>query len=73
VDVFTTGPAIGASDVPNLFTADFRGNNTDHEYGTGHGLFFVREIVDLHDGETGYEPWPDGNNFYFILPCATAD
>lgn len=73
VDVFTSGPVIRNEDIPNLFAADFRGNNTEHEYGTGHGLFFVREIVDLHKGETGYEAWPEGNNFYFILPCDPAE
>ncbi|MFV0423498.1 sensor histidine kinase [Oleidesulfovibrio sp.] len=69
VDVFTSGPTIKDEDIPNLFAADFRGSNTEHEYGTGHGLFFVREIMELHKGEAGYEAWPEGNNFYFVLPC----
>ncbi len=71
VDVFTTGPVIDQNDVPNLFTADFRGSNTGQEYGTGHGLYFIREIVELHGGEVGYEAHPHGNTFFFVLPMAS--
>jgi hypothetical protein len=36
--------------------------------GTGHGLSFIKREEEMHDGVMGYEPTPDGNNFYFILP-----
>ncbi len=69
VEVFTTGPGVSAEDAPHLFEPDFRGSNTHGEYGTGHGLHFVREIVDLHGGRVGYEGQEGGNAFYFLLPC----
>jgi len=34
----------------------------------GHGLAFIKYVVELHGGHVGYEPTPEGNNFYFILP-----
>lgn len=69
VEVFTTGSTVPAEDAARLFDADFRGSNTFGEYGTGHGLHFVRGIVDLHGGRVGYEEQEGGNAFYFLLPC----
>lgn len=68
LNVFSTGPHIAPEERVHLFQEGFRANNTDKEQGTGHGLFFIREIVELHGGKVGYEPTPLGNNFYFILP-----
>ena len=39
---------------------------TDHS--RGHGLSFIKYVVELHGGQVGYESTPEGNNFYFILP-----
>ena len=36
--------------------------------GTGHGLAFVKQVVEIHGGVAGYEATEEGNNFYFILP-----
>lgn len=68
LNVFSTGPVIPAEDIPNLFNEEFRGKNIENEYGTGHGLHFIREVIALHGGEYGYEATERGNNFYFILP-----
>ena len=68
VAVSTTGPALTPEDESHLFENSFRASNVGGEYGTGHGLFFVREIVNEHHGITGYERTPHGNCFYFILP-----
>lgn len=68
LNVFTTGPHLSADDRDKLFQAGFRSENVGNEYGSGHGLFFVRQVVELHGGEVGYEPHEGGNNFYFILP-----
>jgi signal transduction histidine kinase len=68
LNVFTSGPAISEEEKRNLFTEGFRGDNAQGEYGTGHGLSFIREVVQLHGGEVGYEATPQGNNFFFILP-----
>lgn len=68
LNVFSTGPTIPNEEAARLFREGFRGGNAQGEYGTGHGLYFVKEVVGLHGGEAGYEPTPLGNNFYFILP-----
>lgn len=70
VCVITSGPFISPDDAPHLFDSDFRGKDVGTEYGTGHGLFFAREISRLHGGDAGYEQHSMGNCFYFILPCA---
>ena len=67
-NVFSTGPHIPQEDVPQLFDEGYRGKNVESEYGTGHGLQFIKEVIDLHGGVGGYEPTPYGNNFFFILP-----
>ena len=69
VSVFSSGPNIPPEEAALLFEDNYRASNASGEYGTGHGLFFVREIIAEHEGKTGYEPLPNGNNFYFILPC----
>ncbi len=70
--VFTTGPHIPPEDVPHIFDEGYRGRNVDGEVGTGRGLYFVRNVVETHGGEVGYEATPGGNNFYFVLPLVTA-
>ncbi len=67
-NVFTTGPHLPPEDVPHIFDEGYRGTNIDGEVGTGRGLFFVRNVVETHGGEVGYEATPGGNNFYFVLP-----
>lgn len=68
LNVFSSGPVIPAAEREHLFTPGFRAGNVESEYGTGHGLYFVRQVVELHGGMVGYEPLPEGNNFYLILP-----
>ena len=70
VSVFSSGPNIPPDEAALLFEDNYRASNASGQYGTGHGLFFVREIIAEHAGKTGYEPLPNGNNFYFILPLA---
>ncbi|MFW5490311.1 MAG: sensor histidine kinase [Desulfovibrio sp.] len=68
--VFSSGPTIADTENPRLFEEGFRGSNASGEYGTGHGLSFVREVVALHGGTVGYEARPLGNIFSFTLPVA---
>ncbi|MDD4951686.1 MAG: HAMP domain-containing sensor histidine kinase [Desulfovibrionaceae bacterium] len=68
LSVFSTGPHLKGEDRANLFRPGFRASNVRNQHGTGHGLFFVRQVVELHGGEVGYEPRPGGNEFYIILP-----
>ncbi len=69
ISVITSGPPIQPEDAPRLFDPDFRGRDVGREYGTGHGLFFAREISLLHEGAAGYETHPLGNCFFVLLPC----
>lgn len=68
LNVFSSGPPMEREMAIRLFEEGFRADNAKGEYGTGHGLYFIREVVRLHGGVEGYEPTPHGNNFYFILP-----
>ncbi|MFZ5760810.1 MAG: sensor histidine kinase [Thermodesulfobacteriota bacterium] len=67
-NVFTTGPHLDDLDAQKLYCEGFRGKNSDRESGTGHGLTFVKQVVEMHGGEVGYESTLEGNNFFFILP-----
>lgn len=68
LNVFTTGPTVPEAERHGLFQPGFRASTTGNEHGTGHGLAFVRQVVDLHGGLAGYEAAPLGNNFYIVLP-----
>jgi len=68
LNLFSTGPPIAPADYGRIFEEGYRGRNVEKERGTGHGLFFVKEVVELHGGRVGYETTEKGNNFYFILP-----
>jgi len=68
LNVFTSGPVIPPETAAHLFEEGVRGENASGEYGTGHGLYFIREVVRLHGGVEGYEATNLGNNFFFILP-----
>jgi signal transduction histidine kinase len=71
-NMFTTGPHIPPEDRGHVFDEGYRGSNIDGEVGTGRGLYFVRNVIETHGGEVGYEPTPGGNNFYFILPLVVS-
>lgn len=68
--VITTGPPISEAEQTQLFQPRFRGEQSADEPGTGHGLFFIRDITELHGGQAGYETTTTGNNFFLLLPCA---
>ena len=67
-NVFTTGPPIPEDEVQHLFDEGFRCQLNARQPGTGHGLHFVKKVVDVHGGVVGYERTAMGNNFFFILP-----
>ncbi|MDL2266392.1 HAMP domain-containing histidine kinase [Desulfovibrio sp. OttesenSCG-928-G15] len=68
VTVFSSGQHIPEGEAEHLFDDNFRASNSGGQHGTGHGLFFVREIISEHKGIVGYEPAKGGNVFFFILP-----
>ena len=70
-NVFTTGPHIPPEEARHLFDEGFRARSAAGQAGTGHGLHFVKKVVEVHGGVVGYEPVRLGNNFYFILPLHT--
>ncbi len=68
-NVFTTGPNLSGEDGDRVFQEGVRATDSNAIPGTGHGLSFIRHVIELHGGTVGYEPTSEGNNFYFILPA----
>jgi signal transduction histidine kinase len=67
-NVFSSGPHIVENERSKLFEEEYRASNVLNQPGTGHGLSFIKNAVEIHGGIAGYEPTEYGNNFYFILP-----
>lgn len=67
-NVYSTGNHINPDEREKLFEEEYRGSNTGSSPGTGHGLAFIKNAIEIHGGIAGYEATPYGNNFYFILP-----
>jgi signal transduction histidine kinase len=72
-NVFTTGPHLDPAEASRLFDEGYRAPNSANQPGTGHGLSFIRHVIEMHGGEVGYEPVAQGNNIYFILPLPGAE
>ncbi len=70
-NVFTTGNHLPHHEATALYSEGFRGGNSYSKPGTGHGLAFIRHVIELHGGRVGYEATGQGNNFYFVLPLPT--
>ena len=66
--VTTTGPTLDLTNSMEVFKPGFRADNVAKESGTGRGLYFVRQVVELHEGTVGYTHNEYGNEFSFILP-----
>jgi signal transduction histidine kinase len=67
-NVFSTGPHINPEERKKIFEDEYRGSNVSNRPGTGHGLSFIKNAVEIHGGTVGYEATQYGNNFFFILP-----
>jgi len=67
-NVFSSGAHIAPEDRGRIFDEGFRGSNVGDRPGTGHGLAFIKNAVEIHGGIVGYEPTQFGNNFFFVLP-----
>jgi signal transduction histidine kinase len=72
-NVFTTGEHLSQGEAKMVFADGVRGEGVQAEPGTGHGLAFVKQVVEIHGGVAGYEATEEGNNFYFILPLPDPD
>ncbi len=67
-NIFSTGEHLNEEERLTIFNDGVRGENVGFNPGSGHGLSFVRTVVEIHGGDVGYEAVFGGNNFYFILP-----
>lgn len=67
-NVFTTGPHLSAEDVAHIFEEGYRAANCGEQVGKGHGLTFIKQVVEIHGGRVAYESTSQGNNFCFFLP-----
>lgn len=65
---FTTGKPLSEDQARRVFEEGFRAALSSGEKGTGHGLHFVRNVVEIHGGTAGCEPQRYGNLFFFTLP-----
>ncbi len=70
-NVFSTGPHLSDEEAGQLFDEGFRGENAGHKSGKGHGLAFIRQVVEIHGGRVSYEKVSGGNNFCFYLPLSS--
>ena len=70
-NVYTTGPHIHPEEHSKIFEVGYRGRDTADRPGTGHGLAFIKNVIEIHGGTVGYEATQYGNNFFFILPKET--
>jgi len=69
-NVFSTGPHLSPDERHRIFEEGYRGENARKKAGTGHGLSFVKNVIEIHGGVVGHEAVEGGNNFYFIIPRA---
>ncbi|SFM63143.1 sensor histidine kinase [Thermodesulforhabdus norvegica] len=69
ISVFTTGEPLSEEEARKVFEEGYRAErHGEVASGTGHGLSFVKNVVEIHGGVVGCEPEKYGNSFYFILP-----
>ncbi len=66
--VFTTGPPLSEEEAKRVYEEGYRGRGMGIELGAGHGLSFVKHVIEIHGGEVGCKPQKYGNLFYFIIP-----
>jgi signal transduction histidine kinase len=69
-NVFSTGPHIAPEEREKIFEEEYRGSNALDKPGTGYGLTFIKNAIEMHGGVVGYEATQYGNNFYFIIPAS---
>jgi len=67
-NVFTTGEHLSDNEAKTVYLDGVRGERSQSQPGTGHGLAFVKQVVEIHGGVVGYEATEEGNNFFFVLP-----
>jgi signal transduction histidine kinase len=66
--LFNTGRPISQKDARLIFEDLYKRPEDQDIKGSGHGLHFVKHIVQLHEGYVGCTPREHGNEFYIVLP-----
>lgn len=66
--ILSSGPPIGETDSAQIFEEGFRLSHRGVTEGTGHGLHFVKNVVEVHGGVVGHNPKDQGNEFFFVVP-----
>jgi signal transduction histidine kinase/predicted metal-dependent phosphoesterase TrpH len=69
ISIKDTGIGIEEDEIERIFEPFYRGRNSSVEAGTGLGLSFVKEVVDLHEGRILIQSEPKkGSTFSILLP-----
>jgi len=68
IDLFTSGIPISPKEALLIFEDGYKIPGDNNKGGSGHGLHFVNNIVQLHGGHAGCKPKENGNIFYIVLP-----
>ncbi len=69
ISVKDTGIGISKEDVEKIHEPFYRGNNAPKKIGTGLGLTFVKQVVDLHGGRISIQSeLKKGSTFSIIIP-----
>ncbi len=71
-NLFSTGKPVTPEEALLVFEDGYKVAGDDNKGGSGHGLYFVNNIVQLHGGYAGCKPRKDGNEFYIVLPKVSA-
>jgi hypothetical protein len=67
--ILSSGPPIDREDGDRVFGEGFRLTQNESMEGTGHGLHFVKNVVEVHGGIVGHRTEGIGNEFYFVIPA----
>ena len=68
IDLFTSGIPISPKEALLIFEDGYKIPGDNNKGGSGHGLHFVNNIVQLHGGHAGCKRKENGNIFYIVLP-----
>ncbi|MBW2108884.1 MAG: hypothetical protein JRI36_09500 [Deltaproteobacteria bacterium] len=67
--VFSSGDPIMNEDSERVFDEGYRLTQNNPVSGKGHGLHFVKNVVEVHGGIVGHKAKDNGNEFYFVIPA----
>jgi signal transduction histidine kinase len=70
--LFNTGSPISQEEALLVFKDGYKRSEDQHIEGSGHGLHFVKNIAELHEGYAGCMPQHNGNEFYIVVPRTRA-